>query len=523
MLGAGLSADLVDIYNHNLSSARLDHLRTRQHSLTTMNTSTMDVDMDIDLGGGPDEEVLEAESMAIEEAQANMTNANVGTAQTDLAPEKVNVRGLDHLTTDDIKAFAAEHFPSEDITRVEWVDDTSANIVYPSAEIAGRAILHFAQDASLSTDVLASQPLELRQAKLLSTHLDTPLQVRVALMTDVKAPRAREASRFYLLNPDKDPENRRNRDSNNRKGPRGPKRRRDEEEEVPFDVNMYDDDAGSLAARLDRPLTTSRLVRRKSDDILDRDHRSRSKRVRTGTVSGVGGDLFSDRLLGARRNSRPGSARLRDDRSASPLRAAGGDGRYGFSEDASGVREQGLSPNAYPSRELFPAGPAGRSGSAQGKELFPNHSTPQRADRELFPDGRGANGTPSSIHRRTDAFDANDETPEHVARSPLIKGRSLADRITRGGAGTPLEDRISKGGGGLESRITGGPETTADGGMSIRGSAQTDNSSPGLSIKGNAGKLNPRVRELFPEKADNSGKELFARVAPRRKAGDLFG
>jgi hypothetical protein len=59
-------------------------------------------------------------------------------------PEKVHLRGLDNLTTKDIRAFASEYFAAYKPANIEWIDDTSANLVYDSSEIAQEALLAFA-------------------------------------------------------------------------------------------------------------------------------------------------------------------------------------------------------------------------------------------------------------------------------------------------------------------------------------------------------------------------------------------
>ena len=148
-----------------------------------------------------------------------------------------------------------------------------------------------------------------------------------------------------------------------------------------------------------------------------------------------------------------------------------------------------------------------------GKELFPNKSSPAKRTKELFP-----HKTPTSNHRRTDAFDAADETAGLFAT----------------GIAVPFADRISK-----KSlsygRLNNWPDTagTDDQVMepdeiTVRGSAQAEQV-PGFSIRGAAHIAeSTSVKELFPLKAGaNFGKELFAekikgRGGPRRKAEDMF-
>lgn len=395
----------------------------------------MDMDIDIDLDTGvPDPE----EQHAIDNGDAmNFESANKSheAPKHDLDPDtihtKIHICGLDNLSTSDIQKFAIEHFPAADPTKVEWVDDHSANLIYASTDLTTEALDAFAlaSDSSITYDALVP-------AKPLSTHPDTTLTVRRATITDVKAPRAREASRFYLLNPAHDPSSRQRPDRRARTERAGSKRRRDDDAPAPFDVSMYDDDAASLAAR--RP-------RRASND--DRT----TKRVR------FGGDLFADKP--------------RARRSASPERSVAVDGRFGFDEP-----EEVSTPR--------------RPDAGEKRELFPDKV---RAVRELFP---------SPVHRRTDAFDAADATDGDTRVAPV---RGLAERITDG-TRTKLEIK------GRGSKAQGGEMRSVE-------------ENPGFSIRGVAKAMNPRVRELFPEREavdeGNSGKELFAGKG-RRRAEELF-
>ncbi|KAH0280114.1 hypothetical protein KCU91_g1237, partial [Aureobasidium melanogenum] len=427
----------------------------------------MDVDMDIDLGLDPEIAQLEAEAMKIEARSAQIDAQEVSTTAPadnldELAPTKVHIRGLDYLTTDNIRQFAGEYYSLDDFQRVEWIDDTSANLIYESEQAAQEALIALSdlQDGNVA-------PLQLRRAKALPSNPDTELFVRQATLADKKAPRAHERSRFYLMNPDHDPRERKGDYDNRRRGARRDNRQRNDAPK-PFDVNMYDD------AEEESPALSY-------DDEDDRRHnRRRDDRPRRPR----GGDLFAGKETG----------RLRD-RSASPVRD--GDGRYGFSQEQPErrtARRRSVSPPRK--RDLIPAARANNGPI----ELLPTKSTsktfgldapvtstsPPKRNRELFP-----NKSARSNHRRSDALDA-DETAS-------IR-RSLADRIT------------------------GGPETS---GFSIRGSAQAD--VPGFSIRGASREVNPKVKELFPSKFSNGAEpnDLFAdkmrdRNTQRRRAEDMM-
>lgn len=302
----------------------------------------------------------------------------------ELAPTKVHIRGLDNLTTDNIRQFAGEYYSLDNFQRVEWIDDTSANLVYESEQAAQEALVALSDLQHNSAQNVA--PLQLRRAKALPSNPDTELYVRQATLADKKAPRAHERSRFYLMNPDHDPRERKGDYDNRRRGPRRDHRQRNDAPK-PFDVNMYDDAEEESSAL-------------SYDDEDDRRHtRRRDERPRRPR----GGDLFAGKETG----------RLRD-RSASPVRD--GDGRYGFDQEQPErrtARRRTISP-APRKRDLIPAArasngpvellPTKSTSKTFGLDVPPTSTSPPKRNRELFP-----NKSARSNHRRSDALDA-DET-----------------------------------------------------------------------------------------------------------------
>jgi len=246
--------------------------------------------------------------------------------------------------------------------------------------------LSASQDASLPTT-------EMRPAKAASMKPDVELFVRQALVSDKKIQNARLYSKFYLQNPDYDPEMREPNsryDRRGRGGRSGGGRRERERERQPevksFTVDMYDD-----------PVEADTEM----DAGTGRSGQPNGRRRRHGDE-----DLFTKRDTG----------RLRD-RSRSPVRDGYGDGRYGFSEDQpqrKSARRRSFTPPAErrrrdepvrdsASRELFPnkrssTGDTPLTSGNKGVELFPDHGA--KRSRELFP-----NRTPHSNHRRSDAMD----------------------------------------------------------------------------------------------------------------------
>lgn len=108
----------------------------------------------------------------------------------------MHVRGVDNLSTDDVKLYVNHLFPEQDF-KIEWIDDTSLNVVYSSAEIATSAI------QALSSHYIESlPPATLRPAKSVTEPKSIDgIKVRIAAMGDKKERGARDRSRWYLFNP----------------------------------------------------------------------------------------------------------------------------------------------------------------------------------------------------------------------------------------------------------------------------------------------------------------------------------
>lgn len=405
----------------------------------------------------------------------------------------MHIRGLDNLTTADVRAFASEHYAGADPSRIEWIDDTSANILYELPDHASQALANL-------TETPVSLYQSMRKAKTFSTHPASQLYVREAFLSDVKKPHARDASRFYLLNPDQDPRERKSQ-YDSRRGRRGnddrrPRQKREAEEEAtPFDVNMYDDDPSSLAARI----TTKKARRRsRSSHLSEEKDLSRTSRSTTGRK----GDLFSDKFG-------VGDGRLRD-RSASPSRLRDGDGRLGFEDGESRGRRMRQRSRSPPSRnsggssrtnagkELLPL-----SGTSKSRDLFA-HRLPSATDennaKELFPRKASTGG-----HRRSAALDGGGDLFAHRlnASSSALKSRSLMDRVIGGPSAFKSQPEDN--------------DTTV--GFNIRGTSKEDG--PGFSIRGTAPSSGngSGAKELFSQKKDgNSGKELFGSKSSGRSS-----
>lgn len=407
--------------------------------------------MDIDLGplDEPDQTTL---TSAHSQNGREMFDLDLETA----VPHKVHIRGIEDFTTSDVERFSTEHFPTES-PRVEWIDDTSANLIYDKEETALIALEHFtftSDDIALSP----STPLRIRAAKSLSTHPGSNLLVRIAVTTDQKAPRAYEASRFYMMHPEYDPREQRRREGNYKSNGDYCRKRYSDDEKKRWiqrdntdglDPNIYDD-SGSSSRR---------------DSIVSQRAEGRRNARRQG-----------DSYRPARSPRNSGSR----DRSVSP------DRRHKMSPTSYRSRDPHPIPHENNGKELFPAKSAlGRGAGVNGKDLFSNKLLATGLKKELFPDK--ANTTTN--HRRSDAFDAADETADLFAS----------------GLSVPFTDGPNKTGRRLPERVA-----EKDGGLRIRGlSRQQD---PGISVRGGA-TTDPigTIKEFFPGKAaSNAGKELFA-------------
>ncbi len=483
------------------------------------NTAEMELDsmdLDIDLGSMDDF----SEPLALTNTISEYAVPSSQISDSELAPHKVHIRGLEDLTTSDIKAFSAEHYPTGNQPRVEWIDDLSANIVFEGDQTAMAALRHFTLPSNNNDSLPLSQ---LRAAKTLSTHPGSSLYVRIAAITDQKRPRAYEASRFYMMHPEHDPREQRHRgvrfqgngdyrkkgysDDEHRR-----RRRRDKEEGV--DASMYDDGGassrnGSISSSAnERGIEGERKARLRGDSyrpIRDERNGARTSRDRSASPNGrnrhtppptyrsrdphpfphenKGKELFPSKS----RSDRDPNRNDRDLFSSKMLAADVTKGLY--------LRKSALDREAAPS----------------GKDLFSNRTRAAEVKKELFP-----HKVNLSKHSRSDAFDAADETADLFANGMSVPFMD--------GASSRKSPNVGPRSSGSQSQLDGG-DVGID--LNIRGTSRQQNQ--GFSIRGGAA-INAAgtIKELFPEKAaGNAGKELFAekvegRGGRRNRAEDMF-
>ncbi|EEY23217.1 conserved hypothetical protein [Verticillium alfalfae VaMs.102] len=227
---------------------------------------------------------------------------------TAIVPNKVYIRGLDTLSTEDVKTFVEDHFGR--VNKIEWINDESANLVFQSEDAARDALRALSAQPEAAAQTSAGETVP---AKDIPSKPEVNLQIRIALQSDKKAPGAATRSRYYLFHPDQDPEERRRREGRRRyrerenNGYRGrdsyARDRRGSDEIEVFDASLYDDDEATLASRAAKSRTQQR--------------RSRSR----GSASGLGGSrrTNAEKELFPNRSSLGNKGSTRN-RSASPLR-----------------------------------------------------------------------------------------------------------------------------------------------------------------------------------------------------------
>jgi hypothetical protein len=304
------------------------------------------------VGGGPTPSTNVATGLTGRPCQQTSIVAQETSASDDAsAPEgiaacKIHIRGLDNLSTDDVKALASEHYGP--VKRVEWIDDESANLIFLSDSAAQDALL--ALSAVPMTDPTSLPLGETVLAKPLSSKPDVSLHIRLALLSDKKAPGAASRSRYYLFHPEQDPEERRRqreqryrtRDRNDYRSGSHRRARDDDDVVETYHAAMYDDDEAALAGRATPPRSSRRSRSREIGDRFGERRRNQTK------------ELFPDR----KRN-----------RSASPLRDGDGDARMDVATSGRGAGTSSNRRAASGLKDLLDV-------DDEPRELFPTKSKP---------------------------------------------------------------------------------------------------------------------------------------------------
>ncbi|KAI0515340.1 hypothetical protein F5B22DRAFT_646614 [Xylaria bambusicola] len=447
-----------------------------------MDSMDLDHDMDIDVDLVADEPIVP------EPDPGNRSPGEIDDDADARCPSKVFIKGLDIMNPNDVKAYVAQHCSDHSLhlERIEWIDDNSANLLFASEAVALQALQALSAADYHISDVSQLPARQLLPAKPYSENPEVALQVRPTLESDKKQAGAASRSRFYLLNPEYDPEERRRKNEERRyrdrtgdglSRRRGRQARADESDE-PFDVNLYDDSPA--------PAEIKGYSRRRRS--LTPDHETTEPRIDSYRPSNRGKELFPESL-----SSRHGVSR---NRSASPVPDRDGDRNMDdLANNGSAVARER---NRYRAQAIK----SHISRQNRAKELFPSEAVSESG---RLGDKVEDAATLLSKGITLPLMDGSDD-------APAVDARKLADRVIIPGKGK-LADRITN------------SDPMGSTAFNIRGVADRRSPNTGFAIKGSAGKS---AKELFPDKfGENAGKELFGDTAggrprQRQRAGDLF-
>ncbi|KAH7309434.1 hypothetical protein B0I35DRAFT_439955 [Stachybotrys elegans] len=304
-----------------------------------------------------------------------------------VVPTKVHIRGLDTLHTDDIKSYVKAHYGPVD--KVEWIDDTSANLVF-SSDLTARDALMALSSVQLA-DATALAVGETLPAKPVDGRPEISLHIRFSVLSDKKQVGAATRSRYYLLHPEHDPEERRRRQQENRPRYRdrdgdyhrrngGGRRRRDSEDEVEhFEASMYDD-----APRASR----------------DRRHSDMDDRSREYASENRGKELFAGR-------------NTKRDRSASPIRRRDDDTDLFASSARNRTSARSIKDRLSdgPGRELFPTKAKANTSQLDQLERAIGSARLKEEDMPKIVHAPSASANGSSFNIRGMASKRHDEDP----------------------------------------------------------------------------------------------------------------
>jgi hypothetical protein len=420
-------------------------------------------------------------------------------------PNKLHLRGLDVFTTAQIRTYVADHHGSA--PRVEWIDDTSANLVFPSDDTAREALAALAAVPMGDASQLA--PGETVQAKPFAAKPEANLQLRMAVLGDRKEKGAAERSRFYLLHPEHDPEERRRRggggggrrrNDDRRRGdrrspPRRDRERRHDEDEIErFPDSFYDEPNEPRPRRghsrersrgYSRDYSRDRRSRddRSRDPSRDRSHGNAAKELFPGGASSS--RSLRDRVGSRNRSLSPGRRRNYSHRSRSCSRSR---------SPASAARQDSRSRNKMLGRAIKDR-LADKTRQSEKRDLFSSRKLAGFDSRNRLDQLESAFGS-----ARLETDDAVVMHPDDIA--PETLGRRQRGLNIHGAA-------------------RGDVDQSGRSDFSIRGSAGTRAPAP------------PRAKELFPGRLGGGGgggesdrreaEQRYGRAGGRQRASDLFG
>lgn len=227
---------------------------------------------------------------------ADMYDDNAGVTQTEsdaivtegdaLRDNALHLRGVDDMSTADVHTYL-NLYSTDSKPRIEWIDDTSLNLVYYSADDARIALAHL---TTVPTDQIGTK--ESSAAQNNPKKPDSKLAIRYATESDKKVKGAKDRSRWYLFHPEDDPDSR-------------PRHRGKARREEPYSINGRHERRIASKTPGSADLFADRLIKARDDPILvDRSStpkadlfEERQKPVKSGE------DLFAERILEASKSS----------------------------------------------------------------------------------------------------------------------------------------------------------------------------------------------------------------------------
>ncbi|ODQ57829.1 hypothetical protein WICANDRAFT_81157 [Wickerhamomyces anomalus NRRL Y-366-8] len=205
-----------------------------------------------------------------------------------LRSNSIWLHGVDNLSTKEIKAYL-KNFTDDDF-KIEWINDTSLNVVFENDEDASTNLKKFTkeQDREFS-------PTDEREAQDFEGKPDVSITLRISNLSDKKVKNAAQYSRYYLYNPPNHGTERRS-----RKSSRGSSYR--EREPVVFkrsnSRDVEEDDGNDLFPDKAASNVPKKVQIRDNDNMIDDstiEHPKSDLGSRIGTFISEGDELENQR------------------------------------------------------------------------------------------------------------------------------------------------------------------------------------------------------------------------------------
>jgi len=122
--------------------------------------------------------------------------ASAAGASDALRPNALHLQGVDDLSTSDIEDFMVAYYNKP--FQIEWINDTSLNVVYDDPEDAFQALVAVTAPEAFAGDAQIA-PEQLRPAKPHPRKPEVAIETRFAFVRDQKTSGSRSKSRYYLM------------------------------------------------------------------------------------------------------------------------------------------------------------------------------------------------------------------------------------------------------------------------------------------------------------------------------------